>query len=146
MPNSLLSLSRASGFVPSVYMLSAVISLQDPTCPPSHHHQHRHSSVGRLLGAQSHLRGWRWTRSLLKTLKSPASCSFYLLMTPRHNGLKQKPFYYAHDFVGQEFRQSTVGVAYLYSVMLGASGVVLIVRGGWDPCARAICLGLPFCL
>lgn len=28
--------------------------------------------------------------------------------------MKQQPFYHAHVFVGQEFRQSTVGVVSLY--------------------------------
>ena len=51
---------------------------------------------------------------------------------PRHNSLKQKPFYYAHDFVGQEFRQGTVGVAYLYFITFEASGVALMVRDGWN--------------
>ena len=111
--------------------LSAVIYLQDSNESPSLHHQHWHPSVSYLEHSPT-WGGWGCTRSLLKTLKSLARCSFYLLLTPRHNSLKQKPFYYARDFVGQEFRQGTVGVAYLYFITFEASVVALMVRDGWD--------------
>lgn len=75
-----------------------------------------------------------------------ARCSIYLLLTPTPNDVKQQPIYYAYDFVGQEFRQSTVGVAYLHFTMLGASKVAPVVRDSWDQRTRALCLGLQFCL
>lgn len=99
-----------------------------------------------LLGAQSYLRNAGGVPGHLWRLPNPARCSIYLLLTPTPDDMKQQLIYYAHDFVGQEFRQSTVGVAYLHSTMLGASRVAPIVRDSWDQCTRAICLGLQFCL
>lgn len=99
-----------------------------------------------LLGAQSYLRNAGGVPGHLWRMPDLARCSIYLLLTPTPNDVKQQPIYYAYDFVGQEFRQSTVGVAYLHFTMLGASKVAPVVRDSWDQRTRALCLGLQFCL
>lgn len=104
--------------------------------------------MGRLLRAQSFfglgVGGWGWTRSLLKTDRSQARCSVYLLLTTGHKGMKQQPFYYACNFLVQEIKQGMVEMVYLFSTMFGAYKVVLIVRDSWARCPRAVCLGFSF--
>lgn len=41
--------------------------------------------------------------------------------TPELRGIKQQPFDYVHDFVGQEFREGSDG---LLSLVVGPEGVV----------------------
>lgn len=57
---------------------------------------------------------------------------------PRHNSLKQKPFYYAHDFVGQKFGLGTVRKAYLCILIIEVSSGIL----SWGHVPRASVLAV----
>lgn len=46
-----------------------------------------------------------------------------------HGGMKHKPFYYAHDLVGQKSGQGTEGIVCSVSPMSGTSSC--IVSNGW---------------
>ena len=62
-----------------------------------------------------------------------------------HGGMKHKPFYYAHDLVGQKSGQGTEGIVCSVSQCLGPQAELSQMAGdGRNSLPGVICLGFWF--